>query len=257
MFLITGALDQLMNYFPFHIGDYKSATVHLSDLEDLAYRRLLDMYYDTEKPISLDTEWVGRRIRMDEKYVVCVLNDFFVKSEKGFSHLRCNYEIREYNIKAERSRVNGAKGGRRKAPIHAEKNPAGSQQDAGANPEGTQSLANQEPRTINQEPKDINTDIKKQSSKKKAKPEVIQKPEGLSDIVWDAWVKHREKKNASVSELVIKKLQKDGASIGWNLEQVMEKIVVSNWQGFDVSWIKPSELTSVPVRNIWDYRPSK
>ncbi|NDH69342.1 MAG: DUF1376 domain-containing protein, partial [Gammaproteobacteria bacterium] len=33
-----------MHYYQFHIGDYKSHTHHLSLLEDLAYRRLLDFY---------------------------------------------------------------------------------------------------------------------------------------------------------------------------------------------------------------------
>ena len=33
-----------MHYYPHHIGDYKSATAHLSNEEDLAYRRLLEMY---------------------------------------------------------------------------------------------------------------------------------------------------------------------------------------------------------------------
>jgi len=34
-----------MHYYQFNIGDYASHTRHLSDLEDLAYRRLLDAYY--------------------------------------------------------------------------------------------------------------------------------------------------------------------------------------------------------------------
>ena len=41
-----------MNYYPFHIGDYLSATRHLSWEEDAAYRRLLDTYYTTEKPVA-------------------------------------------------------------------------------------------------------------------------------------------------------------------------------------------------------------
>jgi uncharacterized protein YdaU (DUF1376 family) len=40
-----------VNYYPFHIGDYASATRHLSWDEDCAYRRLLDAYYTSEKPL--------------------------------------------------------------------------------------------------------------------------------------------------------------------------------------------------------------
>ncbi|RPP48164.1 hypothetical protein IPC1156_32430, partial [Pseudomonas aeruginosa] len=38
-----------MNFYPFHPGDYMLRTAHLEPLEDLAYRRLLDLYYVGEK----------------------------------------------------------------------------------------------------------------------------------------------------------------------------------------------------------------
>ena len=72
-----------MHYFQFHIGDYRAATAHLSNEEDLAYRRLLDMYYDTEQPIPADTQWVARRIRMPEIVIKTVLQDMFVEAENG------------------------------------------------------------------------------------------------------------------------------------------------------------------------------
>ena len=49
-----------MNYYPFHIGDYATATRHLSWDEDMAYRRLLDVYYTTEKPLPNDLRSVWR-----------------------------------------------------------------------------------------------------------------------------------------------------------------------------------------------------
>jgi len=73
-----------MHYFPFHIGDYRSSTAHLTNEEDLAYRRLLEMYYDLEGPIPLDTEWVSRRIRVEASVVRDVLNDMFERTEQGY-----------------------------------------------------------------------------------------------------------------------------------------------------------------------------
>ena len=139
-----------MNYYPFHIGDYRSATNFLSNEEDLAYRRLLDMYYDTEQLIPLDTQWVSRRLRVGTDALETVLNDFFVKDESGYRHARCDAEIAEYNRKADIARENGKKGGRRKAAQNLEKNPSGSKLVSSGNQEPAQSLANQEPRTKNQ-----------------------------------------------------------------------------------------------------------
>jgi hypothetical protein len=85
-----------MHYYQFHIGDYRSATAHLSNDEDLAYRRLLDMYYDTENPIPLDVTWVAKRIRISNSVVQDVLNDMFEKKDDGFHQMRCDKELVVY-----------------------------------------------------------------------------------------------------------------------------------------------------------------
>ena len=141
-----------MNYFPFHIGDYRAATAHLSNEEDLAYRRLLDMYYDSEQPIPLETQWVARRLRLDTQHIEIVLSDFFTKQEDGWHHARCDAEIAEYVRNAEKNRANGKKGGRPKATPALTENPVGSQMVSAGMPVATQVEGNQEPRTSNQEP---------------------------------------------------------------------------------------------------------
>ena len=145
-----------MNYYPHHIGDYKSATMHLSNEEDLAYRRLLEMYYDTEQPIPLETQWVARRLRVGTDALESVLNDFFVSSEEGWRHPRCDLVIREYHEMAEKNRRNGKLGGRPKTNKQAIKNPVGSQSDASGIPVETHSKANQN-QNQNQKPVDIYT----------------------------------------------------------------------------------------------------
>jgi uncharacterized protein YdaU (DUF1376 family) len=51
-----------MIWYKFHIGDYLTHTVHLSDAEDLANRRLLDLNYMSEQEIPLDMDAVARNI---------------------------------------------------------------------------------------------------------------------------------------------------------------------------------------------------
>jgi uncharacterized protein YdaU (DUF1376 family) len=138
-----------MHWYPHHIGDYRSATAYLTNEQDLAYRRLLEMYYDTENPIPLETQSVSRRLRVGADALQLVLDDFFVRTESGWKHARCDQEIMQFNRKAEVARANGAKGGRRKSLPAKQKNPAGyplvSQQEPIGNPELTQTLANQQP----------------------------------------------------------------------------------------------------------------
>ena len=127
--------------------------MHLSNEEDLAYRRLLEMYYDTEQPIPDDLQLVSRRIRVTPEALLFVLQEFFVLVNKGWKNKRCDLVIKDYHEMAEKNRRNGQKGGRPKKPKDEQENPVGFQSVPSGMPVVTQVKANQEPITINQEPK--------------------------------------------------------------------------------------------------------
>ena len=82
-----------MHYYQFHIGDYKSHTHHLSLMEDLAFRRLLDHYYLHQQPIKQRD--IARLIGMRdyEQEVLTVLDEFFVSTEDGYINPRADKEI--------------------------------------------------------------------------------------------------------------------------------------------------------------------
>ena len=106
-----------MQYYQFHIGDYTTATVHLNHLEDLAYRRLLDLYYMTEEPIPTDIPLLSRRLRMDAEPIEIILNEFFEYTEEGWKNSRCDTNITEFHDYIDKQKANGKKGGRpRKNP---------------------------------------------------------------------------------------------------------------------------------------------
>jgi uncharacterized protein YdaU (DUF1376 family) len=77
-----------VNYYPHHIGDYLRDTVHLTMIEDGAYRRMLDLYYASEKPLPLDLNWLCRLMRAerDEERtaVEFVLQHYFQKTVDGW-----------------------------------------------------------------------------------------------------------------------------------------------------------------------------
>ena len=100
-----------MNYYALHIGDYASHTAHLSCLEDLAYRRLLDLYYTTERPLPASVTECARKVRMreHEAEVQSVLDEFFTLSENGWVNRRCEREISKVNAAAEKKRAGANK----------------------------------------------------------------------------------------------------------------------------------------------------
>lgn len=64
-------------------------------MEDLAYRRLLDWYYLHETPIPLDITETSRQIRMRTHCdcIATVLQEYFVRTDGGWTHGRADKEI--------------------------------------------------------------------------------------------------------------------------------------------------------------------
>lgn len=99
-----------MNYYPMHIGDYAAHTGHLDPLEDIAYRRMLDAYYLAEGPLPLDVERVCRLIRMRDHAAIVrdVLNEFFIQTDEGWRHARCDAEIERKQEKSDKARASAS-----------------------------------------------------------------------------------------------------------------------------------------------------
>jgi uncharacterized protein YdaU (DUF1376 family) len=98
-----------MHYYHFHIGDYSSHTRHLTVIEDIAYRRMLDFYYLHEQPINPDK--IARMIGMKEYKddVAEVLDEFFEKTDRGYINQRADEEIAQYREFIEAGKRGAAK----------------------------------------------------------------------------------------------------------------------------------------------------
>lgn len=98
-----------MNYYPHHIGDYLRDTAHLSLVEHGAYRRMLDVYYATEKPLPRAQaqiyRLVGAKNNAEKLAVDVVLGEFWIESEAGWKNTRADSEIAKAQEKSEKART--------------------------------------------------------------------------------------------------------------------------------------------------------
>jgi len=106
---------RIMHYYQFNIGDYKSHTSGLSLIEDIAYRRLLDLYYLNERPFNGCSTDVAREIGMREhqEEVEYVLNKFFPSDGNGsWINKRAEEEVRAYRMKKKTAAAAGRASGK-------------------------------------------------------------------------------------------------------------------------------------------------
>jgi uncharacterized protein YdaU (DUF1376 family) len=217
-----------MHYFQFNIGDYIKNTIHLSLLEDLAYRRLLDYYYDSEKPIPNDIPLVSRKMRLDAEVIQTVLNEFFVLTPDGYKNHRADQEIASYHEYMAKQKANGSKGGR----------PKKTQTKPTANPSQTQNNPNQEPLTNNHKPNKNATSV------------AVVVPDWIPLETWEAFIQMRKRIGKPATDyamkLLVAKLDRFRSN-GQDIKAVLEKSITSSWQ--DVFEIKgnPADIVKLTV----------
>ena len=219
-----------MHYYTFNIADYRKDTGHLSTLEHGIYRQLLDWYYLEEVPIPKETQTVIRRLRLgsesDIRALQNVLDDFFVLQDDGHHQLRCDDQIDRYHEKAEVNKVNGKLGGR----------PKKTQSVIFGNPNESETKGNQEPITNNHKPITI-------------KKNTVAPPIGVTDSVWQDWVKLRKEKRAAVTQTAITGIEREARKAGVSLQVALETCCERGWTGFKADWLKDKSLSKTGQTN--------
>ena len=200
-----------MHYYTWNIGDYSSHASHLTPIEDVAYRRLLDKYYLSETPICLDIAIAARSIGMREyqSEVEVVIREFFTQGEFGWVNKRAEQEIAHYKGKIDQASKAG------KASAEARFN---------ARSTPVQRTRNQ-PITNNQQPITNN--------QHKAKDHFTV-PDWIPEPAWQGFLESRKASKGAFTDrakmLIInqlKTMQAEGQDVG----AVLDQSVANGWKG--------------------------
>jgi uncharacterized protein YdaU (DUF1376 family) len=105
-----------MHYFKFNISDFRAGTHTMRRMARYIYREMLDIYYDTERPLTanLDDLFDLLGLETPEEMVMLQKNlkAKFVQTPAGWEHPRCAKEIADYKLNAAKAAANGRLGGR-------------------------------------------------------------------------------------------------------------------------------------------------
>lgn len=166
-----------MKHYPHHIGDFDRATRHLTRIERSVYRDLIDLYYDTERPLTLDRAALCRRIiansNEESTAVEQTLNEFFTETPTGWFHERCETEIDAYRANASQRAQAGkasaeAKRLRKLQALNGNSTSVDAPLPCRSNEvltDGNGESTNREPGTVNRKPDKQPTVVKRASKK--------------------------------------------------------------------------------------------
>jgi uncharacterized protein YdaU (DUF1376 family) len=195
-----------MHYYQFNIGDYASHTRHLSPIEDIAYRRLLDLYYLHERPLNSGLTSVARQINLREyeSEVKSVLEEFFTLTDDGWINVRADKEIAHFRGKIEQA----SRAGR-----------ASAERRSNARSTDVQPTNNHKPITNNQ--------IKERNPIVPA-----ELPDWLNKTDWNDFVEMRKKLKKPMTDRAVKLMLSKLETMknkGINTSEVLQKSILANW----------------------------
>lgn len=221
-----------MHYYSHNIGDYRRDTAHLSILEHGAYRQLLDSYYLAEKPLTPVHADLMRthcaRSADEMQAVVNVLRDFFVLTDDGYIHKRCDIEIEAFHSKST-SASESAKA--RWSRVRAEK-------DADAMRTHSEGNANHKPITNNQEPlTSKSTSLVADAPAPKKKAAAL----GVDFLVFNGadeqhaadWLKARK---APLTATAWAAVEREASKAGITAAMAVQVSAENSWRGFRADW---------------------
>ena len=181
----------------------------MTPLEHGIYRILLDTYYLDEKPLSLDVDHLMRthsvRNADEVQAFEIILKEFFILQDDGFHHETCDTEIDKYKAKSEKAAASAR---------------ARWDKTSDAMRTHTDRNANKEPRTKNQEPKD-----------QKKKPPSFVIPENIDPDTWKAFIEHRVKLKAPMTDKAKTLLINKAEKIDGDNNDILNQSIENGWKG--------------------------
>lgn len=103
-----------MNYYKFNFAEYRRMTKDLPDAEDLAFRRMIDLYYLGEAPLPLDHAALEKAVGLDWDCIEPVLRDYFHPTPEGYVNYRFQEDVDRRKKRTDDLRQQGRLGGRPK-----------------------------------------------------------------------------------------------------------------------------------------------
>ena len=227
-----------MKWYAFHVGDYASRTSHLSDAEDLAYRRMLDLYYAQGGPLPLDVGRVARLVRMaaTPDVVESVLKEFFQAGEDGWHNRRCDEELVKGQTYQSRAKAAASRRWSRDASSMLQ----ASVKHASSMPEALlkhcSSIEQAMPPTPTPTP--TSTPEEQNIRAPRSARALAARPEDVEAQVWDEFAALRKLRRATLTETVVAGIRREAKAAGMTIDQALRTCIERGWQGFKADWVK-------------------
>jgi uncharacterized protein YdaU (DUF1376 family) len=222
-------------------------------MEDLAYRRLLDVYYMREGVLPADIQQAAKlvRLRSCAGDVESVLREFFTLTEDGWRHSRCDAEIAKMQDKQEKARASGI------ASANARK--AYAERTSKAKPTDAEQKSMDVERSLGESSTDVQlptptptptpTPVEEGRAPRKRSTPAMAKPDDVDQQTWTDWLTLRKAKRAPVTQTTLDGAREEAAKAGMQIEVFLKVWCRRGSQGLEADWLQPNEKNAAMTSN--------
>lgn len=213
-------------WMPFYVTDYLGDTMHLTTVQHGAYLLMLLACWKAGGALVDDDAQLSAITRLsaaDWKKNAPVLRQFFAQADDRLEHRRVITELGRAKELSEKRKAIGKKGGRPPKALE-EQNQLDKQTETNRFPEAKQN------ETPSPSPSQIHEEKTKKHSASLA-------PFGVSDSVWEDFLKIRRAKKSPMNNTALAGIQREADKAGVSLEQALMTCCERGWAGFKADWM--------------------
>lgn len=208
-----------------------------------AYTLLLDSCYDRESFPTLEEaiDWTWASTEAEIEAVKFVLSRFFVLQDDGrYIQDRVLAELLDYHAKADTNKR-----------IAIERETKRRERSTNRAQTVHEAPPNHKPRTNNQEPREEKEKEKKE--KEGARPRAAmscQKPDNVSDEVWEGFAALRKVKKAPITAAAMAGIEREAAKARMSLQDALQTCCARGWAGFKAEWVSNAGSGSYAIAGV-------
>jgi hypothetical protein len=94
------------------------------------------------------------------------------------------------------------------------------------------------------------------SVKKKKTPTVVERPDSISEAIWNDWLLIRKKKDAPLTQTSWNLICSQVAKAGWTIDKAIQECCLRNWASFKADWIKEETKSNLSQTGQMNQRVS-
>ena len=80
--------------------------------------------------------------------------------------------------------------------------------------------------------------------RKRAAPEIPNRPDDVSEQVWRDFLQHRERLDADLSVTALAGFRREATEVGWTLEKAISESILRGWRGFKAKWVNDNDRSN-------------